>query len=170
MKYFLFCLAISYSLVAVAKKDITPTDRFTISGSVKHSQTITLADLEKWKQDSLGNLIVRNKEGAIKNSLQGLKGVLLTSLLDSAGITAESHKAYSQLVIILTASDGYTNVYSWNELYNTEIGKKVYIITSINNKPLAELKDRILAFSLADINSGRRHLKALASVTVKVVE
>ena len=76
-------------------------------------------------------------------------------------------KEYSELVIILIASDGYRNVYSWNELFNTDIGSHVYIVTEMDGKPIDQMPDRILVLSLADLNSGRRHLKGLAKIEVK---
>jgi len=38
-------------------------------------------------------------------------------------------KEFSGIYIVLTASDGYKNVYSWNELFSTEVGKHIYIMT-----------------------------------------
>jgi hypothetical protein len=153
-----------------AQHDMPPTSEFTISGSVKNAKSFSIKDLEMLRSDSLGALVVRNKKGDEKAIVKEMKGVLLTSLLDSAGIVASKHREYSELVVILTASDGYTNVYSWNELYNTEIGKHVYLITEMDGKKMADMTDRLLVISFSDINSGRRHLKALSKIEVKKVQ
>jgi len=74
------------------------------------------------------------------------------------------------MVIVLTASDGYKSVYSWNELFNSDIGNHVYLLTALNGKTLDQLDDRIAVVSLSDIFAGRRHLKGLTKIEVKKVE
>lgn len=146
---------------------VPPTDAFIITGSVKAERTITIADLAHMPQASLGDIPLKNKKGEDKGTLHGLKGVLLKDVLTNAEIVAAKHKNYSELCAVLTASDGYSNVYSWNELFNTAVGDKVYIITSLDGKAIMDMPDRILVMSLADKNSGSRHLKGLQKIEIK---
>jgi len=168
MKHLLAVILLLASCYAHAQEHPVPsTDAFVVSGSVKKSLKISASDLAQMQQADLGDIPLKNKKGEDKGTLHGLKGVLLKDLLQGAGIVAAKHKNYSELCVVLTASDGYSNVYSWNELFNTAVGDKVYIITSLEGKSIAEMPERILVMSLADKNSGSRHLKGLQKIEVK---
>ena len=160
-----FCLCI---ITAHAQHTpVPPTDEFKITGIVKKELTLRLKDLAAFKQDALGDLPIKNKKGEPKDVAHNMKGVLLKTILDSADITTDKHKEYSELVIVLIASDGYKNVYSWNELYNNDAGNHVYVITEIDGKVMDQITGRILVVSMSDTNSGRRHLKGLSRIEVR---
>lgn len=160
-------LLLTFCSATAQEHPVAPTDAFLVSGSVKKSLKITLSDLAHMPQADLGDVPLKNKKGEDKGVLHTLKGVLLKDVLQNAEVVAAKHKNYSELCVVLTASDGYSNVYSWNELFNTAVGDKVYIITSLEGKAITEMPDRILVMSLADKNSGSRHLKGLQKIEVK---
>lgn len=151
-------------LLAAQHKDIPPTDRFSISGAVKQPMEWTATALAGMPQDTLS--IADSHDG----SRHMMRGVLLKTLLDSAHVHTTDHKAYSQLCIVLTASDGYKNIYSWNELFNTPVGDRIYVITEMDGHTISNLKGRILVVSAADKNTNRRNLKSLSEIEVKMVE
>lgn len=151
-------------------RDIPPTDKFVVDGLVKKKLMLTPADLMHYARHHVPEARITNKKGELKETIKDLQGVLLTDVLDSAGIVAEKEKVYSEIYIVLTASDGYTNVYSWNELFNNRTGAEVYIVTGIGGKSPGEVPGRILVANLADKVSGRRHLKSLAHIEVRSVE
>lgn len=165
----LLALIFAFSVVSAYAQEhpVASTDAFTITGSVKNVRTVTLADITKMPQADLGDISLKNKKGEDKGTLRSLKGVLLKDILADAEIVAARHKNYSELCVVLTASDGYSNVYSWNELFNTPVGEKVYIITEQNSTSISAMSERILVMSLADKNSGSRHLKGLQKIEVK---
>ncbi|MBX2905450.1 MAG: hypothetical protein KF744_05390 [Taibaiella sp.] len=168
MKHLLVALLLLSSFATSAQEHpVSPTDVIVVTGSVKKSLTVNISDLMHMKQTDLGDVPLKNKKGEDKGVLHDLKGVLLRDVISNTEIVAAKHKNYSELCIVLTASDGYTNVYSWNELFNTAVGDKVYIVTSLEGKDIAEMPDRILVMSLADKNSGSRHLKGLQKIEVK---
>lgn len=171
MRYAVTCLLLLVVFsVRAQHPDVPVTNEFHISGAVKKELTFSIQDILRFKQDSLGDVVIKNKRGEDKSVAKNIKGVLLKTLLDSAGIVADKPKEYSELYIILIASDGYKNVYSWNELFNNEVGNHVYVVTEMDGKLIGEMYDRILVLSLSDINSGRRHLKGLAKVVVRKVD
>ena len=167
MKQLLFIIIILSSLTTLAHDETKPTDKFTISGLVKNKLTLTTTDLLKMPQQTIGDITIKNHRGEEKGTATGMKGILLKTLLDSAAISIEKPKDYSSIYIVLTASDGYKNVYSWNELFNNELGKHVFIITEKDGKTLRDMDSRIIVISTGDVNSGRRYLKTLQSVEVK---
>jgi len=45
-------------------------------------------------------------------------------------------------------------VFSWNEIYNTDTGIGMYVITEKNGKKMCEMDERILAISSRDFKTG----------------
>jgi len=170
IKYLFLLLLLCGCLKSSAQHDVPVTNEFRITGLVKKEITFRISDIGHYRQDSLGDLIIRNRKGDEKSRAKNLKGILLKTLLDAAGIVAEKPKDYASIVIKLTASDGFVNVFSWNELFNTEIGDHVYMITEMNGLDIAHMPERILVFSMADINQGSRHLKGLTKVELLKAE
>jgi hypothetical protein len=161
---FLICFIGS---AAFAQKEIKPTSEFTISGEVKAAVKITFDDLKKYKSQSIADVIITNHLGEKKSEAKGLKGILLKSVVEKAEINAESPKVLSEYYFVCKANDGYKVVFSWNELFNTTVGESAYIITEKEGKGLDKMTDSILLLSPNDFKTGRRHLKALASIEVR---
>lgn len=155
---------------ALAQRTIEVTREFTVSGAVKQNTTITIADIKKYKAVDLGEVVVKNHKGEDKKTAKDVKGVLLTDVLGSVTISVDKPKQYSELVVVLTASDGYKNVYSWNELFNTEVGRHVYVITGMDGKTIDNMENAIIVISTADVNTGSRYFKGLKKVEIKRVE
>jgi hypothetical protein len=168
MRAFIISSVFLFSVVTVfGQHDPKPTSSFTISGDVKAPVTISIADLAKWKSVTIGDVIITNHLKEKKSEVKGLKGVLLTDVLSSVEINAESPKVLSEYYFICKANDGYTVVYSWNELFNTSVGETAYIVTEKEGKPVSAMQDAILMISPKDYATGRRHVKALETITVK---
>jgi len=167
MKKLITFLIFSVTSVAFAQKEIKPTSEFTISGEVKGIVKITFDDLKKYKSQSIADVVITNHLGEKKSEAKGLKGVLLKLVLEKAVISSEGPKVLSEYYFVLKANDGYKVVFSWNELFNTAVGEAAYIITEKEGKSLDKMNDSILLLSPNDFKTGRRHLKALASIEVK---
>ena len=143
------------------------TASFVISGEVKSAQTIQLADLGKWKLYDIGDVIITNHLGEKKSEAKGLKGVLLKDVLTSVEISSESPKVLSEYYFVCKANDGYTVVYSWNELFNSDKGESTFLVTEKNGKTGTAMDDSILMISPKDYRTGRRHVKSLQSIEVR---
>lgn len=148
-------------------QQIKSTSSFTISGEVSAPTTISITDLKKWKEISIGDLIITNHLGEKKSEAKGLKGILLKDILQTVEIKSESPKVLSEYYFVFIASDGYKVVYSWNELFNTATGDFVYVVTEKNGKPISEMDDSILVVSTKDFKTGRRNVKGLASIEIR---
>ena len=149
---------------------VPPTSQFTVNGCVTNELTLTIPDLEQYKQEELHDVLIRNQKGETKRTAKSVKGILLKTILERAGVHAEKPKDYSQIYIVLIASDDYKNVYSWNELFRTEIGNHIYIVTAEDGQTLEQLPGRIQVMSLGDFHSGNRNLRGLAKIEVRKVE
>jgi hypothetical protein len=160
-----FCLLAGHMTWA-QEKDI-PTRSFVIAGEVKSPVTINIDDLKKWRAAPIGNVVITNHLGEKKSEAKELKGVLLKDVLGSVEINAETPRVLSEYYFVCKANDGYTVVYSWNELFNTMTGDSAYIVTEKEGQPASAMKESILMISPGDFKTGRRHVKALASIEVR---
>lgn len=169
-KLFFVILFFAVTFFVFGQETNVPTSSFTISGDVKSPVTIQIIDLMKWTVVAIGDVTITNHLGDKKSETRGLKGVLFKDVISSAEINAASPKVLSEFYFVCKASDGYTVVYSWNELFNTAVGDTVYIVTEKNGKPASAMEDAILMISPKDFKTGRRQVKSLASVEVKRVK
>lgn len=169
MKYLLLAMFTTLQLFAAAH-DVAPTKEFKVTGNIKAPQVFTMQHILAMKQVTLNDVNIKNHKGDDKGMIKGVKGVLLKDILKDIVYVYDKPKELSEFYFVFTASDGYKNVYSWNEIYNTAIGAQLYIITERDGLKMAELENSIQVISLADINSGRRYLKGLAGIEVRRVK
>jgi hypothetical protein len=161
---FLVCLLVA--TVADAQQPATPTSTFLVTGAVEKEHVFDYAQITSLPEQTLADLVITNHLGEPRGTARNLKGVLLRDLLKSVTIKAESPKVLSEFYLTLIAADGYKVVFSWNELFNSDTGSHVYLITEKDGKRLTELPERILLITETDHKTGRRHVKNLARVVV----
>ncbi len=152
-----------------AQKNVESTNEFVIMGLVETPKTLTFADLQTKKTVELGDFKITNHAGEYRKEYKNMKGVSLLSLLSDVKITAESPKLLSEYYLILKASDGYSAVLSWNELFNTDLGNSFFIITEADGRLQADSSERILLIAIKDFKTGRRHIKGLKSIEIKKI-
>ncbi len=163
---FVFGLLVSMGCLGQEKGGVTPTDYVVVTGDVEKEITLHAAQLSAMPAITLGDVAITNHAGEPRGTAKGLKGVRLTDALSGLQIKSESPKALSEFYFILIASDGYTVVFSWNELFNSPTGNSCYLITEKEGKGLEEMSDRILALTPSDLRTGRRHVKGLQQIVV----
>ena len=166
MKYkgaILLLLIIQFSF---AQTDIKPTNEFKITGKVKSEKTITIADLKNYKSITTLQNINTSCSPKQKEEAKEVKAVLLKNILDSVVFQYESPRMLNEFYFKFVASDGYTLVYSFNEIYNTQTGNNMYIVTEKDGKDISEMENRILMLTTSDIKTGKRNIKGLANIVV----
>ena len=154
----------------LAQKPIPTTENFTIEGKVKKEMTVSLADLSSYKTYPTDSIVITNHLGERKSTLKNVKGALLKDILSKIEIDAESPKVLSEYYFICIASDNYKVVFSWNEIFNSDEGKSVFIITGQDGKPATMLDNRIALVSPKDQMTGRRYVKGLQKIVVERVK
>ncbi|RYD92731.1 MAG: molybdopterin-binding protein [Sphingobacteriales bacterium] len=164
MKNILLLLLISCSAISGAFAQQTKS--FSISGKVKKESTITIDSLKQYTAKDLGSINITNHKGDFKHKDDELQGVLLKDILSHTVFDVASPKLLSEFYFICIASDGYKVVYSWNELYNTETGNTVFIITEKNGIKLDAMPESIQMVSMQDFKTGRRYLHNLSKIVV----
>ncbi len=165
MKKLLFLFFLCASAASAQETTYKTTHQFTISGQVKKESIITMDSLNSYPVKEIGDIKVTDHLGNFKHGDEKLKGVLLRDILSHSQLTATPH-LYSQFYFVCTGSDGYKVVYSWNELFNTEIGDHVYIVLEKNGKKISELPESLQMVSMLDQKTGRRYLHNLDKIVV----
>lgn len=82
-------------------------------------------------------------------------------------IDSENPKVLSEFYFICIASDNYKVVFSWNEIFNNELGKSIYILNGNDGKPASALDNRMALISPKDEMTGRRYVKGLQKIVVE---
>lgn len=167
MKKLLLFTFLLISGLAKAQETSKATASFQITGKVQNTLTVQFADLQQYAIQKIGNVKITSHTGEPRGEFKKLKGVLLKTVLEKVGIQAESPKVLSEYYIICEAADGYKNVYSWNELFNSEVGNQVFIITEANGKSFATSDKSIMLIAPKDFRTGRRNLKGLSKIEIK---
>lgn len=165
---FILCLLLTGRVFG--QKEPIPSDQFSITGPLEKPVVVTLADLKKYPDQEIGTVKITNHRGEYKKTYEGLRGIPIRTFLDLAPISTEKPRDLSTYYFVFRATDGYCNVYSWNELYNTDIGNHVFLLTTDGTHELAAMPERILVLCTADIQNGRRLLKGLTSIEIKKAE
>jgi len=163
-------LAFTVFSASAQKENIPTTENFSIEGNVKKSLSLSLADLSSYKSYSIDSIIITNHLGERRSSLKKVKAVLLKDILDKVEIDAENHKVLSEYYFVCIASDNYKAVFSWNEIFNSDTGKSVYVITAQDGKPATGLDNRIALVSPKDQMTGRRYVKGLQKIVIERVK
>ena len=149
---------------------IQTTKEFSIEGLVEKNVSINFDSLKLYPTQTIDSFVITNHLGVRKSTLKNLKVVALKSILNNISIKVESPKILSEFYFIFVGSDGYKVVYSWNEIFNTEVGKSVFIVIEHDGKNMDVSDDSILTICKTDAATGRRHVKSLSKILIKRAE
>lgn len=166
MRSFLLLVLITTSLFALGQKPIPTTENFTVEGKVKKEMTVSLADLSSYKSYSIVSIVITNHLGERRSTLKN-EGVLLKDILGKIEIDSENPKLLSEFYFVCLASDNYKVVFSWNEIFNNDPGKSIYILNGNDGKPASALDNRIALISPKDEMTGRRYVKGLQRIIIE---
>ena len=163
-KLFVILLLLLLSKVFLAQ-GIIHTDTLFVTGKVKSEWSFPISAIKEYKSDLLGDVNTSCSAKQREDS-KGVKGVLVKTLLDTVEFDYENRKMLNEFYFKFEAVDGYTVVYSFNEIYNTETGNHLYIVTEMNGKEMGEIENRILLLTMNDLKTGNRNIKGLKRIVV----
>lgn len=146
-----------------------PATSVTISGAVDQALTVRVADLRAYPPAQIIELKLAGSGGTDPGKTSVVRGVRLRDLIDQAKIVKRDHNTVKKLAIIATATDSYKAVFSWNELFNAELGDSVLVIFERDGKPLAAEEGPLALISGKDVRTGPRHVKWLQAVEVRQI-
>jgi len=142
------------------------TTELEVVGEVNASLTLTVQELRAIATHSARDLPAA-AAGALAEPYREYSGVLLTEVLDKAGLRSDRKNDWRRLYVVATASDGYKAVFSWGELFNSRIGRGAMVVFERNGKPIDDSEGRIALISTEDDRIGPRHVKWLKRIEVR---
>jgi len=154
-------------LQAVAADAVS--EQVIIAGAVKTALTLKVDDLKAFPADQIVGVTVMRRVGD-KEIASTVRGVKLTAVLERAGLASADQNDWKHTLVLASATDGYRVVFSWPELFNTEIGSGALVVFERDGQALAEREGRIALVSARDLRTGPRSLKWLARLDVKVLK
>jgi len=123
-----------FSCALTAQRVPVPTDSIRIFGMIDSIFTVSFEEIARNDKSDLENFKVTNHRGEFKKEYKNVKGVKLLKILEKIKIGVGKPRELSEYYLIFKASDGYAVVFSWNEIFNTEIGQSLYIVTEVDGK------------------------------------
>src|SRR5678816_2746310 len=151
----LFFLALGLSCqFSLCAQSLVPTEEFSIEGKVKANKTVSIAELKSMKTVELENINTSCSPKASETS-KHVKAVPILSVFDSVTFDAP-RGALNAFYFKFVASDGYVLVYSFNEIFNTETGRNMYLVTEREGVDISAMETRILLLTTNDIRGGKR--------------
>jgi hypothetical protein len=124
-----------------------------------------VAALSALPQTELKDVPMRCSPEREKGTPSAYGGVLLRDLLNQAAIDVEEHHSRNRTYVAVSASDDYSVVFSWHELFNSATGDGVLVVLRKNGQPLGE-DGRIGLISARDTFTCGRHVKWLNRIEV----
>jgi len=141
--------------------------QLVVNGAVQQPLALGAEELREFDQSQIVEVRLPGRDAGAPASV--LKGVRLRAVLERARLKTADHNTVKKLAIIAAASDGYKVVFSWNELFNAELGDSVIVVFERDGKPLAPSEGPLALISGKDIRTGPRHVKWLQSLEVRQI-
>lgn len=161
--------ALSPALAAdppAAKPADKPGCAVHVGGAVNAPRDFDVATLKQLAPRDSSPLDVVCASGATVGKVDNFRGVRLSDVIDATGIKTRGHKDARTMAVVARATDGHVVTFSWNELYNTEVGQQVVVAWEKDGKPLDPHEGQLLLISGKDIKTGPRHVRKLAAIEV----
>ena len=144
-----------------------PSHSVKFFGAVKAPREFATADLKPMQAADSGSMPVICASGATLYTVKNFRGVRLIDLINQVGLDEQGHTDARRMVILARATDGYLVTFSWNELFNTEIGESVLIAYEKDGKLLGPDQGDLLLISGKDIKTGPRHVRWLSEIEIR---
>jgi len=170
IKSILVAVLFVISLVSVAQENIPVTSSITIEGQIKKTIVLEQSVIKKFTTVSLDSIRITNHLMEYRKTIKNIKGVLQKDILNKIEFEVSSPKFMSEFYIICMASDNYKVIFSWNEIFNNDLGKQVLIIVEADGAPMENRDDRIALLSPSDHATGRRYVKGLQKIIIQRVK
>jgi hypothetical protein len=158
------CLIAIIHFLSSAYAQVSPT--LEIKGLVENPQLLQVTDLLKMKIETRQDIKIVSLSGEVKRQISELKGVLLRDVLEQAKVKIINPKERGKFFIVAKATDGYTAVFAYNEIFNNPTGDNVLLVFEEDKKAL-DKDGAVVLITTNDKVTRPRHVKWLQSIEVK---
>lgn len=152
----------------------TATDKnkavFRVVGRVSEEREYSLRELLEMDKIETGDMLMACGSGEPKGRLGACTGVLLTDIINGSDVITTAHNDTKKMYVVVSATDGYSTVFSWQELFNTTVGEGVMAILEKEGEKIYENHGRVDLFSAKDFLTGSRYVKQVATIKIIMFE
>ncbi|MGD9210260.1 MAG: molybdopterin-dependent oxidoreductase [Desulfobacteraceae bacterium] len=139
-----------------------------IIGRVKQPLLIYREELCTMPLEKIDEIPIYCGTSTPKGCIADCKGVLIENIIRKAQVIIEEDNDTKKMFLVISAADGYTVVFSWQEIFNTPIGGGVMILIEKNGKPLNKDNGGLELISTEDYFTGSRYVKQLQTIEVVI--
>ena len=142
-----------------------------VTGNVERERTFTERDLRGLAWQRVDDVRELRVEGQAQDGAHTRRysGVLLRDVIAAAKPVEKERHDLRRSVVVVTARDGYTVVFSWAELFLSPIGAGAMVVLERDGEPLAPNEGPLALVSLRDSQPGPRHVKWLEKIELRRV-
>jgi hypothetical protein len=144
-------------------------DSITITGLVNNPVTFSLSALSTMADTTFTSLKIFSHKGEYKFTYQQVKAVLLKTLLQKNITSTLKNKDMNALYFVCKAMDGFTAVYSYNELFNAAAGC-IYVLTAYDNVTISNMPERPVVLITGDYKSGKLFMRGMTGIDVRLAK
>lgn len=141
---------------------------YLFGSALQANRVLAPQDLAAQSPAAIGSFTqTRGTPGAETRST--VRGVRLGALIEQTGLTAASRANWKNLLVTVTATDGYRAQFSWAELTNTAAGEAVLLLFERDGQPLEAREGRIALQAAGDFRLGARHVRNALRIEVRAI-
>lgn len=139
---------------------------FQVTGRVKQERVFSLAELLKMDIVETGKKLVACGSGEPKGYVEGFRGVLLTDVINLTEVITTEHNDTKKMFLVARSDDGYSTVFSWQEIFNTSVGEGVMIVLEKEGTKVYDTHGGVDLISASDFLTGPRYVKQLSEIEI----
>lgn len=152
----------------ITAKAQSTSETLSIAGLVGNPLTLKINDLQQMKIVEGTNFKVISTSGETRKTFKTYKGILWKDILDKAKISLQNPKEKGKLYFVATATDEYTAIFSYHEIFNNPLGNKILVLFEENGMPI-DKDGAFVLISAMDKITGAKHVKWLKTIEVKKI-
>lgn len=140
-----------------------------VEGHVHQPRSFSFEELLTLDMIEVNDLLHACGTGDPKGCINQCRGVLLTDVIGMVDVRIEDHNDTKKMYLIVSSTDGYVTVFSWQELFNTQVGEGVMIVLERDDEKIHE-GQYVDLLSTKDFLTGPRNVKRLECIRLMMVE
>lgn len=169
MKRLLLLACAALPVVGHAQAQVRASEVLYVhGGAMAMHHVIKTEDLASQPETMLGSF-AQSRGAPGSESRSTVRGVRLAPYIEKLGMKQAARTDWKNLLVTVTATDGYRAHFTWTELVNTPTGEGALLVFERDGKPLEEREGRIALYSTADFRLGARHVRNALRVEVRAI-
>lgn len=155
---------------AAAQTLVRPSEVVYVHGTAMQAhQVVTPEELAAQPAEIVGTFTqARGAPGSETRTT--VRGVRLAPWIERLGLRPAARADWKNLLVTVTATDGYRAHFTWAELVNTPAGEGALLLFERDGRPLDPREGRIALMATADHRLGARHVRNVLRIEVRAVD